>query len=137
MNDRDVRQAHVGQWVRATFGDHTMAIRERAQRLLEEAVELAQASGLSPDDARAIVGHVFSKPMGEPRQEAGGLGVCLLAYCEAAGFSADEEERREFERVQAIDPAHFQRRHNRKADAGIAVHVESTDSAPPTRRDGR
>jgi hypothetical protein len=120
---RDARQRAVLQWVGDTFGPLALAPYERAQRVLEEAVELGQAEGLTPERARAVVDHVYGKPPGDPAQEAGGLGVTLLAYCEARGLSADGEEVREFRRVLAIDPAHFRARHNVKADAGIAVRV--------------
>lgn len=120
---RNIRQRGVFQWVRETFGDPSTAPSERVKRVLEEAVELAQAEGMTQDHALAIVGYVFGKPKGDPAQEVGGLGVTLLAYCEARGLSADAEEAREFERVLAIDPAHFRARHNKKADAGIAVRA--------------
>ena len=92
-------------------------------RLLEEAVELAQAEGVPLDRALATVEHVYLKPAGKPEQEAGGVGVTLLAYCAARGISADAEEAREFERVLDIDPAYFRARHNIKADAGIAARA--------------
>jgi hypothetical protein len=120
---RDARQRAVLQWVGDTFGSPALTPYERARRVLEEAVELGHADGLTPERARDVVAHVYGKPPGDPAQEAGGLGVTLLAYCEARGLSADGEEVREFRRVLAIDPAHFRARHNVKADAGIAVRV--------------
>ena len=125
---RDNRQRAVFQWVRDTFGDPSTVAGERVKRVLEEAAELAQSEGLTRDHARAIVDYVFGKPPGDPAQEVGGLGVTLLAYCESRGISADREERLEFERVLAVDPAHFRARHNRKADAGIAVRVPEPET---------
>ncbi len=127
--NRDERQAAVLEWVRATFGQATLTGAERAMRVLEEAVELFQAEGLDVDRALAIVWHVYGRPRGEPAQEVGGLGVTLLAYCGAKGISADGQEVREWERVQAIHPDHFRERHNLKADAGIA---ERTPEVAPT-----
>jgi hypothetical protein len=120
---RDARQRAVLQWVGGTFGPLARTPYERAQRVLEEAVELGQAEGLTPERTRAVVDHVYGKPPGDPAQEAGGLGVTLLAYCEARGLSADGEEVREFDRVLSIDPAQFRARHNAKADAGLAVRA--------------
>ncbi len=121
---RDERQRAVLRWVEGTFGPVALAPVERAARLLEEVVELAQAAGLSRHLAFSVFDHVYGKPPGEPAQEAGGVGVTLLAYCESVGLSADGEEAREFARVLATDPAHFRARHNAKADAGVAVRVE-------------
>ena len=118
--NRDERQAAVLDWVRTTFGPATLTGSERAMRVLEEALELFQAEGLDLDKALAIARHVYGRPLGDPAQEVGGLGVTLLAYCGAKGISADGEEARELERVLAKDPEHFRARHNLKADAGIA-----------------
>ena len=121
--ERDDRQRATFQWVADTFGAPSTVSIERAFRVLEEAAELAQAEGMTVERAIDIVRYVFGKPAGDPAQEVGGLGVTLLAYCEARGLSADAEEQREFDRVLAIDPAHFRARHNKKADAGIAVRA--------------
>lgn len=121
---RDDRQTAVHTWVVATFGETCANSRmERAQRVLEEAIELAQAEGLVIHQVYAVARHVFDKPAGYPKQEAGGVGVTLLAYCATRNFSADEAEYREFERVQKIDPGVFRARQNVKADAGIAMHA--------------
>ena len=121
--NRDNRQRAVLQWVSDTFGEPATAVEERVLRVLEEAVELAQAEGVTRDRARSVVDYVFSKPPGDPSQEVGGLGVTLLAYCEASGLLADTEEQHEFDRVIAMDPTLFRARHNKKADAGIAVRA--------------
>ena len=131
--DRDDRQKAIFQWVADTFGAPSLTPIERAMRVLEEATELAQAEGMTVERAIDIVRYVFSKPVGERAQEAGGLGVTLLAYCEARGISADAEELREFGRVMAIDPAHFRARHNKKADAGIAVRAPEEPPAGASR----
>ena len=123
--NRDERQAAVLDWVRTTFGPATLTGSERAMRVLEEALELFQAEGLDLDKALAIARHVYGRPLGDPAQEVGGLGVTLLAYCGAKGISADGEEARELERVLAKDPEHFRARHNLKADAGIAAPAQS------------
>ena len=121
---RNLRQSAVFHWVRATFGEPSTVASERVLRVLEEAIELAQAEGIPQDRVLASVEYVYRKPVGDPAQEVGGLGVTLLAYCETKGISADEEEAREFDRVVKIDADHFRARHNKKADAGIAVRVK-------------
>ncbi len=129
IGERDRRQSHVYAWARSTFGEDAAVPNERAYRFLEEALELVQAEGISAADVALLTVHVFQKPKGEPEQEAGGVGVTLLAYCESKGFSAEQAERLEAERVFAIDPVYFRRRHNVKADAGVAVRApESKDT---------
>lgn len=121
---RNERQRAVHAWVGETFGAAALSKRERLLRLLEETIELVQAEGLDANAARSVVDHVFSKPPGDPFQEAGGVGLTLLAYCAIAGFYADNAEIAELQRVLALDPEHFRARHNRKAEAGIAVRAE-------------
>lgn len=127
-DSRDRRQRTTIEWVRSTFGEAAATPSERALRLLEEVVELVQAEGVDVERVRAIVSHVYGKPIGQPAQEVGGVGVCLLAYCAATDLSADAEESRELDRVLAVDPAYFRARHNAKADAGIAVRAPEVDS---------
>jgi hypothetical protein len=123
VNPRDERQARVYQWVTETFGLPNANVHERVLRLFEEVTELAQAELIGPDELNAIVAHVFSKPTGAPEQELGGVGTTLLAYAASKGLSADALEQAELDRVLAIDPEHFRKRHNMKADAGIAVRA--------------
>lgn len=128
MGDRDARQREVHRWVGETFGAAALSKHERLLRLLEETVELVQAEGLSGGEVRAIVSHVYANAPGEPFQEAGGVGLTLLAYCAIAGFSADAAEWAELDRVLSIDPAHFRARHNAKADAGVAVRAQAAET---------
>ena len=121
--NRDDRQQAVFKWAGDTFGQAALEPKERILRFLEEAVELAQAELMTHAQARTVVDYVFGKPPGDPEKEVGGVGVTLLAYCAARGFSADAAEEREFDRVQTIDPVRFRERQNKKAAAGIAAHV--------------
>jgi len=129
---RDRRQAAILDWTQRTFGHATTAIAERINRFIEESVELAQAEGMPIDVLRSIVDHVYAKKPGDPFQEAGSVGVTLLAYCSAKGISAEAAEVAETHRVFAIDPEYFRKRHNAKADAGIAVRaaVEEPEVSP-------
>lgn len=122
MSVRDRRQAFVGEWARTTFvGAFTP--RERIARLLEEVIELAQAEDFPEEAIAPIVDVVYRKDKGVPEKEVGDIGLTLLAYCACRGISADALEAREWERVAAIDPEHFRKRHNAKADAGIAARI--------------
>lgn len=120
---RDARQFRVLAWARRVFGvpgrADTASPQERALRFIEEAIELAQAIGLQHEDVDRVSRHVFSKPPGEPFQEAGGVGVTLLALCEVLSISAQDAERAEFERVLTKTPEHFQARQAEKRAAGL------------------
>ena len=92
--ETDIRQAivdlrcRVGGWVVSTFSEAALADRkERAARMVEEAIELAQAEGLWLDETSTIMTRVYSRPTGETRQELGGLMVTTLALC--AGLKID------------------------------------------------
>jgi hypothetical protein len=121
---RDERQARVGQWVRETFGEAVFNRTERVARLVEEVAEMAQAEEFPREQIVAVVDHVYAKAPGDARQEVGGVGVTLLAYCESVDISADEAESAEVERVVSLDAAYVRERQNRKAAAGVAQRVE-------------
>ena len=114
-------QNRVGAWVRSRFGDSNMKPIERAARLLEEAIELAQAEGMSATDAHRLTDFVYDKPAGEPKQEIGGIGVCLLAWGAATGENIWTLTRNELARIEAKSAEHFHERHKIKSDAGVAM----------------
>lgn len=118
---RDQRQARLARFVVATWGQDAAAPHERALRLLEEALELVQAVGVIEEQAGRLVKYTFGRPAGDPQQEAGGVGIALLGMAASLGFSADKAEAAELARIEALPAEHFRKRHNAKADAGIAV----------------
>jgi len=74
-------------WIRECFGEESASSKkERVLRFIEEALELAQAAGLSQGECLTMVDYVFSRSVGEPKQETGGTVVCLAALCSAMGF---------------------------------------------------
>jgi len=126
---RDERQALTHNWVRSTFGSHADS-KERVRRLLEETIELVQAEGASLEEVEAVARHVYSKPVGEVAQEAGGVGICLLAYCASRGLSADKCEASELSRVLTKTADHFRARHQKKVEAGIGAPIVVGVGAP-------
>jgi hypothetical protein len=132
---RDQRQARVVDFVKTRFGEANMDRRERAARVLEEALEIAQVEGMTIADVAKLGNHVYSKPAGEPAQEAAGTGVALLAYAAAVGVSADAVEAAEVDRIHSLPAEHFRARHQAKAEAGVAM---SAAPSKPVRmyRDG-
>ena len=73
----------VARWMMECFGPKITADKlERADRFVEEALELAQTMpGFSADRAHALVEYVFGRLVGDPRQEVGGVMVTLAALC--------------------------------------------------------
>ena len=91
-------QICVGLWIKACLGPLIAAdVTERNHRFLEEALELVQSKGCTASEAHQLVDYVFSRPVGEPFQELGGVMVTLAALADAAG------------------PEHGHRRRNRAA----------------------
>lgn len=122
MPPRDERQKKAAAWAGRCFGRAVVEDRrERVTRILEEAIELAQAEGLEESVVARLTARVYGKPPGDPRQELGGLGVCVLVYAEAAGLSADAVEAGEVEAIHAREPGYFRDRQNAKAALGLAM----------------
>lgn len=99
--DGDVAfQSRVMAWALACFGQAISTDRvERCDRFVEEALELTQSLGWTADRAHALVDYVFSRPVGEPTQEAGGVMVTLGALCEVAGVDMQAAGEIELTRV--------------------------------------
>lgn len=100
-------QRRVEQWLEACFPPSVCSDRqERTHRFMEEALELAQASGCSREDAHSLVDYVFGRPDGDPELEAGGVMVTLAALCSASGIelesAADRELKRNWLRIDLI-----------------------------------
>ena len=97
---RDDFQQRVAPWMQECFGPEISADKlERGDRFLEEAFELLQSGGYTPDRARALINYVWSRPIGEPNQEVGGVMVTLAAYCLAHDLDMHVAGETELERV--------------------------------------
>lgn len=122
VSTRDQRQAEVQAWCVAAFGDHdALFVPQRGLRLVEEAIETAQACGCDPELLHRLIDHIYAKPVGDLPQELGGLGVTILALAAAAGISADAAEASEVARVRAKPLSHFAARNAVKTAAGFHV----------------
>jgi NTP pyrophosphatase (non-canonical NTP hydrolase) len=110
----------VGAWCCNAFdSEHATSLPQRGIRLLEEAVELAQAAGAERAMAHRLVDYVFDRPAGKIGQEIGGVSVTLLALANAAQLSADDEEQLEISRILAKPVEHFTARNQVKNAAGF------------------
>lgn len=70
-------------------------------RLLEEALELAQAAGLRQLQALAVVEYVYGRPVGVVAQEVGGVAVTLAALASAFYLNLDDCADQELLRAMA------------------------------------
>jgi hypothetical protein len=117
-----VIQKTIADWVIRTFGLQCFTTRkERALRVLEEALELAQSCGISLDEADGVLMHVYSRPEGEVRQELAGVAVTALAFAESQNFNLAEIVAEEVTRVLAKDIDELRKKHQQKKEAGISM----------------
>ena len=114
-----VRIAHA--WAVRCFGsEHVGDPQVRALRLVEEAVELAQAVGAPQSKILDVVSAVYAKPAGEPFQEVGGVSMTLAIFCQSLGINPDRAFERELTRCLSKTPEHFRAREQTKIDGGLS-----------------
>lgn len=117
---RNRRQRLISRWAVEAFGaDQALDPKQRALRLLEEAIEAYQAAGADPAMAHSLIDFVFSREPGNLFQELGGVGVCVLCLAEAAQVSADYAEAFEVDRIGRLPSKHFTARNDAKNSAGF------------------
>ena len=93
-------QQRVTPWLLACFGAEISADRlERGDRLLEEVFELLQSGGYPQDRIQPLRDYVWSREVGEPSQEVGGVMITLAAYCLAHGLDMHEASETELARI--------------------------------------
>jgi hypothetical protein len=93
-------QDRVEPWLLECFGEVIAGDKaERNHRFLEEALELVQACECTADEAHKLVDYVYGRPVGEKRQEIGGVMVTLAALCIAQGLDMHAAGDRELSRI--------------------------------------
>ena len=115
-------QLLANNWAKRAFGlEHTTNSKVRALRLLEEAIELAQAEGIK----RHLVDHcteiVYSRPVGQANQEIGGVLMTAAVYCGCVGRDIDEVLATELDRVLAKPLTQFHERNQDKINLGLTA----------------
>lgn len=116
------RQSRVSGWCAAAFGmAHATNVEQRGLRLVEEAIEAAQAAGCDPATLHKLIDYIYAKEPGKLSQELGGVGLCILAMANAAGLDADKCEDNEVNRVLAKPLEYFAARNKVKNDAGFVA----------------
>lgn len=93
-------QDSLGEWAIATFGKDVFDnAPERGKRLIEEALEYGQTQKVTKEQAHLLVDYVFSRPVGDPAQEMGGVMVTALVAAQSAGLDAGGCLTSEMERI--------------------------------------
>lgn len=93
-------QSRVDPWMMTCFGPEISGDKvERNHRFGEEANELMQACGCTREDAHKLVDYVYDRPVGEPKQEVGGVMVTLAALCLAHDMNMHTEGETELARI--------------------------------------
>lgn len=98
---------------------------ERGRRLLEETLELAQAVGVSREQALGHVERAYSRPPGAVDQELGQVVLCTAALAEVEGFDVRMRGEIELERLSAPGMKDKMRaRHAAKVADGMAGAID-------------
>ena len=93
-------QEQVKIWTKFCFSKETaMDKTERNHRFLEEALELVQSLNCTKEEAHSLVDYVYGRPVGEPKQEVGGVLLTLNALCTANDINCNNAGRDELIRV--------------------------------------
>lgn len=96
----DSFQSRVDPWLIECFGETIARDKmERNHRFLEEALELVQSTECTQSEAHQLVDYVFGRPIGEPKQEVGGVMVTLAALCLANELDMHEAGETELTRI--------------------------------------
>jgi hypothetical protein len=64
---------------------------------------------------------VYSRPIGDPRQELQGVALTLAVMCAALGFTVEDILRMEVLRVLGKPVEQFQQRNQEKLDLGFGL----------------
>lgn len=94
-------------WAMAAFGAEVVAdCAQRVHRFMEEALELAQACGMTRHEVGMLTAYVFDRPVGDVDQEIGGvtmtLGVLTVANKRSLGACAVAELASVYTRMEQI-----------------------------------
>lgn len=107
-------------WAVRSFGTHnTNHLPMRALRLAEEAIELAQAHGLPKEKMQHLVDVVYSRPIGNPYKELGGVLMCVNVMSAAQKLDPEGIFADELNRCLSKTPEFFFARNRDKIEMGL------------------
>ncbi len=113
-------QKNVLDWAVGSFGRCAIDRQERAARLVEEAIEVAQAMGLDQSLIPKIADRVYEGEPGDLWQELGGCQITLQAAAESVEHELDDCADREWRRVLSKPKHWWAKKHAAKVAAGTA-----------------
>lgn len=94
-------QERINMWLGKVFDAEVRnSVQERALRLCEEAIELAQALKVDQRQLHALIDYVYARPVGSVGQEIAGTMVTLAAVACAAGCDLEGVALAEAERIE-------------------------------------
>ncbi len=130
-------QSRVRPWLVACFGeDFDQEHHAREARFIEEAIELFQARGRSFDELISVAKYVYSRPVGEVRQEVGGVMTTLAALCIISKIDMHEAGEAELARiwtkVEAIREKQARKPRHSPLPGSDAGYVERPNDWQPT-----
>lgn len=114
----------TARWVVRTFGLPNLTDRrERARRIVEEAIEVAQSEGIDEARVRRLVERVYSRPVGMIGDEIGGLLLTIAAWQANTPSMSPfvEAERLLSTKLEPGDPERFRAKHADKVAAGVGL----------------
>ena len=77
-------QTETAEWMTRALGPGIRDDkRERVLRFLEEALELCQVCELPIEAIHNMIDYTYNRPVGEIKDEVGGVLICLAALCNA------------------------------------------------------
>lgn len=118
----DTIQRILWDWCNRTFGrDIATSAKERATRVLEEALELAQVAGVEPQLAHELASVVYARPPGALNREIAGVMVTTLVFAHTVHHSAYADLEYEMHRVLNLDPEILRRRQEEKRADGVGM----------------
>ena len=121
MEYRDLQRESV-TWAGKAFGwDHVNNRQLRALRMIEEAVEVAQALHLPKEKVLLAVEHVYKRRPGQIAQELGGLMVTIAVLAQAIVVDPMAAFEAEVRRVLSMPLEHFAKRNREKNALGLNV----------------
>lgn len=83
------------------FAEDHFNIDRRTRSILEEALEVAQVIGFPKERAHQLIDYVYDRPVGELRQEIGGLLSTLAAFATINNIDLMEAGEDELDRLNA------------------------------------
>lgn len=120
ITEESMIQINVLHWAIKAFGPTAANRQERAARLVEEAIEVAQACELSSYIVERILQRVYQGEPGELAQELGGVMLTTMALAENASLSVEDCAQTEWRRVLDKPLEWWKEKHAAKVAAGTA-----------------